>query len=339
MTLPVSAKKLSYFINSFILLLVFGLTAFFVVCEFKALVYFSIPTILVYLFSYILIAKDKLYHHVYLVIFWITLYMCVTTVFLGYGCGFHLYCFSMIPVSFVIDYMAYKMKAARINAKYLSIGIGAAYLLCTGHVSRAGSVYTVEDDVASVFWLFNAAAVLFFLIYFSNFMMRSVVISDDKLEKAAMTDRLTGLYNRHYILNRLDDLKDDDMYVCLAIVDIDDFKKINDVYGHNTGDEVLRRVSEMMREECGDCIIARWGGEEFLILMKQDEASAGRTAEHMRERIASESIHTDSDLPIHVTVTVGLSQRAEGRSIDEWTKDIDEKLYVGKNSGKNRVVI
>ena len=95
------AQKITYIVNTVILILVFGLMGFFYMCHATFLVYFSIPTAFVYIIGFYLIYSEKLDFYVRIVYLWLTLYMCTTTLCLGYNFGFHLYCMSMIPVIFV----------------------------------------------------------------------------------------------------------------------------------------------------------------------------------------------------------------------------------------------
>ncbi|MBQ5311444.1 MAG: GGDEF domain-containing protein, partial [Oscillospiraceae bacterium] len=147
--------------------------------------------------------------------------------------------------------------------------------------------------------------------------------------------RLTGLYNRHYMIEYLEAL-DDESSGCLAMADIDYFKNINDVYGHHAGDMILVSAADALKN-CEGCVTARWGGEEFLIHLPMDKEKAQEMLERLREDIASEK-HEFDGKEISVTVTIGLSERL-GRNADDWIKDADSRLYDGKNSGRNRVVI
>ena len=131
-------RRFTYIINTVILLLVLGLAGFFVLCKATFLIWFSIPTLLIYVIGYILIARDRLDIYVRLVYFWITLYMCVCTFFLGYKIGFHLYCMSMIPIIFYTEYMADKLGRPRVNAFAVSGIIGICYLVCTGYAVLSG---------------------------------------------------------------------------------------------------------------------------------------------------------------------------------------------------------
>ena len=331
-------KKFATIVNAVILGLVFGLWAFFAVIKVDFLVWFSIPTALVYIVGFFLIHTGKLDSYVWMVYAWLTLYMGVTTVCLGYGYGFHLYCFSMIPIIFFTEYLSYKLRVKpKIRALYFSIGLAVFYLICTGYAAYFGPVYQRDRKTAAFFWIFNGLTVLSFLIYYTNYLIRTTISSEEKLREIAHIDRLTGLYNRHYMLEKLDLLSESENAGMLAMADIDDFKKINDSYGHGAGDLVLETVAEIMRREFPGCEISRWGGEEFLILMPKDIEGYEDMPERMRRAVESESItFEENDIP--VTVTIGTAYRSSGQSVDKWIQTVDEKLYIGKKSGKNKVV-
>jgi diguanylate cyclase (GGDEF)-like protein len=100
---------------------------------------------------------------------------------------------------------------------------------------------------------------------------------------------------------------------------------------------VLRKVAEKMRAGCDGCDIARWGGEEFLILSSDDPGTFKDKLEKMRSSIGGEPVVFE-DMEINVTVTVGMASRVKAQSIDEWIQCVDKKLYIGKTSGKNRII-
>ncbi len=332
--------KNTYLINTVILLMVFALMAFFKVIDVPFLVKFSIPTAFIYLIGYYLIHSGKLTAYVWIVYIWLTLYMCVTTVCLGYGFGFHLYCMSMIPIMFITEYFAFKNSGRSVRALHISLGVAAAYLITTGSVSFFGPVYDREGRLSGVFWLMNSFIVVGFLIFYNNWMTRLVIDSEKKLIDMAHNDKLTGLYNRHYMMEVLD--KNDTEYggFYLAMVDIDFFKKINDTYGHNAGDYVLGKLADILRRNCAQAYICRWGGEEFLILGRGSAlgSHAEKEFEKLRKTVEDEKFEYDGKR-IRVTVTIGLAFRQNGETIDSWINHADEKLYIGKNGGRNRVVV
>ena len=332
-----AVKKVAAVVNTVILLLVFGLAAFFVFINVPFLVAFSIPTACIYLVGYYLIYKDKLDFYVWMVYCWLTLYMGVTTVCLGYGYGFHLYCFSMIPVMFVTEYIAYKLGRRSMKALSVSIVIAVFYIICTGYAAYFGPIYERDQKAAAFFWIFNALIVFGFLIYYTKYLIKSVISSEEKLREAALVDRLTRLYNRHYMFDRLSEVTAEDRLYVLAMVDIDGFKQINDTYGHNGGDEVLQVVSERMRSVCTDCEISRWGGEEFLMIFDLPLEEAIQKLEKLRISIESSPVLFDGR-EIYVTITIGAAARSSGQSLDAWVGEADSRLYYGKQNGKNRII-
>lgn len=333
-----TAKKIAYVVNTVMLLMVFGLMAFFKLLDADFLVYFSIPTALVYVISYFLVYTDHLEIYLWFCYCWLVLYMAVTTVFLGESYGFHLYCFSMIPVVYVVEYMSFRIGRKGVKALYISIIIALIYFVFMSYVMVNGPIYDRGKKYAPFFWIFNSLTVFGYLVIYTNYLIRNIIKSEKKLSEMAHRDRLTKLYNRHYMLEKLSELPEGGKPDILAMVDIDDFKKINDTYGHNAGDEVLKVISSKMTASCEGCVIARWGGEEFLILCQDDEQLSHEMLDKMRAGIGSEPVVFE-DSSIKVTITVGMSRRNSGDTIDEWIHQIDKKLYKGKKSGKNRVVV
>ena len=162
----------------------------------------------------------------------------------------------------------------------------------------------------------------------------------------AITDPLTGLYNRRYMESHAGALvaraNERDKPLSLLILDIDHFKSINDTYGHEAGDEVLREFSSRLRS-CirGVDLACRLGGEEFVVVMPDtDLGIASRGAERIRRRIAGETFSIDRGArSIEATISIGLSSLNGAEDTPALIlKRADEALYRAKNSGRNRVV-
>ncbi len=333
---PESIKKLTYIVNTFILLIVIGLMFFFHLCGAAFLVRFSIPTMAVYLIGYLLIAKGRLYAYVWIVYAWITLYMGLCTICLGYAFGFHLYTLSMIPIIYYTNYMAYKLNVKMVKTWIFSAAIIVCYLFCTIYVSARGPVYEASETYAAIFWTMNSVIVFCFLITYTRIMINTIISSEEKLKALSYTDKLTSLYNRHYMMEQLERLDAFSQADTIAMIDLDDFKKINDIYGHNAGDYVLTKTAELMKSTCKDAVISRWGGEEFLILMK-DQPNALELMETLRKSVL-ENTFTFEFQKIPVSVTIGLAEKNDFSTVDKWIQKADENLYLGKNHGKNQVV-
>jgi two-component system cell cycle response regulator len=161
----------------------------------------------------------------------------------------------------------------------------------------------------------------------------------------AMTDPLTGLYNRRYLDAHLKSLVEragaDRRSVCLLLFDIDHFKGINDTYGHDAGDDVLRDFCNRLRRGVrGIDLVARYGGEEFVLVMPETDATfAAAVAERLRSDVEKVDFTTRSGLSFPVTVSIGLAEwQGPGDSAEALVKRADQALYSAKRAGRNRVV-
>ncbi len=161
----------------------------------------------------------------------------------------------------------------------------------------------------------------------------------------AITDSLTGLFNRHYMESHLKTLVTDSITsgrpVSVLIADIDHFKKVNDTYGHDVGDEVLKEFSTRFRRNLrGVDLACRLGGEEFVIVMPDtDMDHAFQIGERMRACIAADKFSVSKDLKIPVTASVGLATlEAADDTPATLYKRADNALYAAKRGGRNRVM-
>lgn len=163
------------------------------------------------------------------------------------------------------------------------------------------------------------------------------------LRQQSQMDQLTGLKNRrgfyeYYESKIMSSVKSHVGSVIMC--DIDFFKKVNDTYGHNAGDDVLVHVADSMRACVGEAgEVFRWGGEEFIILLPQYEVKkAAELAEEIRRCMEASECHSD-DLVIKVTMSFGVKELEAEKTQDVNVKEVDEKLYEAKTSGRNRVVV
>lgn len=162
----------------------------------------------------------------------------------------------------------------------------------------------------------------------------------------ALTDELTGLYNRRYVLAHLEELvARSDVYgdnAAVMMIDIDHFKGVNDRHGHQAGDDVLRQLAaRALRGMRNVDLVARLGGEEFLVVMPETNLPAAVVAaERLRHSVAAEPfLLQGSGTVLPVTVSIGVAVLAESSdSVEALLKRADEALYAAKNGGRNRVV-
>lgn len=174
-------------------------------------------------------------------------------------------------------------------------------------------------------------------------MLRDV---NERLQWLSSRDELTGLPNRRFMLNHLNEqLRKLDRIgapFCVALVDIDHFKAINDTYGHDVGDNVLATVATALRESLrADDACGRWGGEEFLLIMPGAIlAAAEGTLARMRQNVSAIPKPEQGQHDLRLTVSVGLiSCQQPGDAPNLILKRVDDALYAAKRQGRDRTVI
>ena len=157
------------------------------------------------------------------------------------------------------------------------------------------------------------------------------------MRHAAITDPLTGLYNRGEIQKRINNLANTGS---LLMIDLDDFKHVNDRFGHQAGDDVLTGLADLLREilqaESLKACAGRWGGEEFMILLPGTrEEQAVLLADKIRKRFAE----IDFEKAGRQTMSIGVTQSIPGEDVDTLCMRADSALYAAKGAGKNRIEV
>ena len=230
-----------------------------------------------------------------------------------------------------------------LNASFIT---SLLILVCVGVAFKLDGTGT-RTTMLNLFILFGFAIVSYFCgsisINFSKLnynIIQEQAKSNDKLRDDVLRDQMTGLYNHSAFLNRLNELVDqynEQNPFCLVMIDIDDFKKINDTYGHDCGDEVLIFLANMLRNFCQiEDTAFRYGGEEFAIIFEQksiDEVWAIMTVllDYVRR-------HRFNFSNSSITFSAGISEYSKGISSDYFFEKTDKALYTAKKEGKNRIV-
>ena len=165
---------------------------------------------------------------------------------------------------------------------------------------------------------------------------------NNKLDTYATFDPLTNLLNRRSIDTQLKIYFDrhyhDEDAFSVILCDIDKFKSVNDTYGHDTGDYVLKEVAWILKDTVRDGdLVGRWGGEEFLIIVNSNKVNAAVLAERIRNQVEAHT-YTYKNIDLKVTLTLGVSSYNANTDIDSLIKSADQKLYRGKENGRNQVV-
>ena len=251
------------------------------------------------------------------------------------------YIFYVIGMVAVVFYLL----PAKIRMKHLFQSIGIIYALVIYYIHMKNiclfpEYKAVIQDCAQEIGFLNLCITLFTLFYISNLYMLELNTATEKLNYFSNHDLLTGLFNRRffeYIMKR--NKSENENEYTIAIFDIDDFKKVNDTYGHEAGDCVLKAVSNLIEENSKDDYIAvRWGGEEFILYMPQTNADrAYDILTELSRKISFTTVDFD-DQKLSVTVTVGMCTGNDLTAYESVIRRADDKLYYGKRNGKNCVV-
>lgn len=300
--------------------------------------------------------RKDLYYRVFLASYIeILLTSCGMTILCGWDWGFMLYVIAVCPVSFFISYSIPGMDRSLTKPTIFSAISLIVFLATRIAAVYIPLVYDKYNDslLLSFIYLFNCLLTFTAIIIFSALFALEIRSKEKELEKhnkelkdVSSIDPLTKLLNRRSMGECLDiavdKVKTTGELFTLAIGDIDNFKMVNDVHGHNVGDDVLKMVASTIKESLPEkAILCRWGGEEFLILIRKPEADAIADIEAVRYAITQVSTKVekpDGYLDLSVTMTFGMTQYMHGYTIDQVIALADENLYKGKSNGKNRVV-
>ena len=165
----------------------------------------------------------------------------------------------------------------------------------------------------------------------------------EEMYRSSKIDSLTNLMNRRAFEERLDEefsvTRRHGLTSCLALLDIDHFKSINDTHGHDAGDEVLRQVAAILQREVrtGD-LVGRWGGEEFVVYVRQSDLEGAKILlDRLRNTVSANTVKIEDGADINVTFSAGVVSLSVSNDWRESLSKADEGLYQSKASGRNRV--
>lgn len=188
--------------------------------------------------------------------------------------------------------------------------------------------------------------ILIFVLLFTLMAGYTAYRSGSTFERTAMIDGLMGIYNHKYFKQRLEaEVEKSRRYgqqTSVVMVDIDHFKKVNDTYGHQVGDFVLKRMAQIVKEQARKSdIVARYGGEEIgLILPFTSLSGAQQFAERLRMKV-EETLFEDreEEVELRITCSLGVAKWEPGMDVADLIRHADQSLYASKHNGRNRVTI
>ncbi len=270
--------------------------------------------------------------------------------FIGWGNGFYVYPLCLIPIIyFVTINILKKEKYGHILVILTFVIYQIAKIFSQGRMAQYEHMVMPINDILYMFNTISGSSIYAFLMYAFLSEMRDTQEALEEKNKAlkdmANIDLLTGISNRRCMNDKIkeyvDKFKIDKKSFCIAICDIDNFKSINDTYGHDCGDMVLKMISQILMEESKkrDIEVCRWGGEEFLILIRDTIIGAERVCQKILDETRKQGIKYNNHY-IKVTMTMGVAElNLKNDNIDEILKKADVNLYKGKTTTKNCVII
>lgn len=323
------------------------LLVIFSVAGVNPLVRFNVASVIIYVIGLISCKFGRVMPVYISIIVEVTVYTIFSTYYIGLKCGTYCFLFSIVPI--IIYFGCFLFKGARRWSIVLMLAINfAVFVVLYVIFTKREPIYELTPDTRLLLVIFSSFVMIFSTIFYNTIYIyaneREIVNLEEKnkqLSVDAQEDVLTTLLNRRGFLPLIEPMikVTSSEEFCVAFIDIDDFKVINDSYGHEAGDEVLRHITTLMRKEMNDCDICRWGGEEIVILMKgYNMETAKERLEALRKSI--ETIPTAFfNKQIFVTITIGLEKYSKKyKTPEEIIKAADKRMYYGKQHGKNMLI-
>lgn len=298
------------------------------------LAWINIGSVSLYLLAFYLLHTRRNGLAISLIWIEVIVHATVGTLLIGWDSGFHYFLLMFIPALFA--------GMTKTRAWLAVAALWAFYVLLFALMWFVDPLQPISSNALLGVFLFNLTVVFSMFSYLALFYVSTVGNAQRKLRRMATTDSLTTLFNRRHMIELAEKeiarSERNQGSLAFLLLDIDHFKQFNDRYGHEVGDRVLIRVSEVVAGVLRlQDALGRWGGEEFLVMLPEaDVQDALLIAE--RIRAAVEMDHWEcGGVTLSVTLSVGLSQYRPGEGLSAVIARADLALYQGKEGGRNRV--
>jgi len=306
----------------------------FIYLEVKELIIINIFSILIYAYAILIADMKNEIILSWIVYIEIIAHGLLATYYIGYESGFHYYIYNLVFIPYYAHVGAYQVKIFR-----MSFLIIVSLSLFT-YFPNITPIVKLDQNILELLNMFNIFGFLFLgtlVTYIFNMKLETYV---KELALQSSTDSLTGLYNRRYFLKAAQiEIQNDIRHknnTAVLMLDIDFFKKVNDTYGHDCGDYVINRISSLIKQNVRPVdVVARWGGEEYLILMPStNKIELEVIAQRIRKNV-EESLMEWGDMNLYKTVSLGGAILNGSEEIMDFVARADSALYTSKNSGRN----
>ncbi|MBR4346132.1 MAG: GGDEF domain-containing protein [Oscillospiraceae bacterium] len=308
--------------------------------------YFNAASTVLYILCHAFITGKNLHTIYYITYAEILVCTVVTVLTVGWGYGSQLYIVAITPIIF---FLSFSREERNDGAREIMAVGTTSFLAYTGAYLLSAFVepmYETPVYAALAFHTVNSLCMFSVITVFSMIFLRDQQEKQNMLENERNTldyeagvDKLTGLFNRRSMDSFIEEADASGESFSYIMCDIDHFKNVNDTYGHDAGDVILKGIANIIRENTRETdIVCRWGGEEILILANGSNLEAAyRLADRIRRKVERAQFVVGKDT-IGITITMGVAEITECATPEELLGLADNRLYAGKHAGRNRVV-
>lgn len=305
------------------------------------LVYYHIASILFYVIMSYCVRKNYFRLAVSAVHIEVCICVLINSLLCGWNAGFALY---LIAIATLVYFCPFN----HIFIPYLfSLAEVALFFILKFWIIPDFAISTVPPNSQLNFLYFLNAISAFSIILYAALISnvsaattKKVLLNDNKnLKNIAHYDQLTNLVTRRYLLDKIDNIDLQNQKVIVVMADIDDFKLINDQYGHPCGDYILQVLGALFKKHLSNNVdVCRWGGEEFVIIF--NNINKQEALEQIKNicKIVREHHFVYEQQGIKISMTFGISYSEESTTFEKLLEIADKRLYIGKNTGKNVVI-
>ena len=312
----------------------------------KEMVYYNYFSVAFYAVMYVLLHYNKIGKtpFTYLMLAEIIMHACMGAYYIGWTAGFTQIMLCIIPIPF---YITPNRKAIPYALSSLDV---IMFIVMRIVMFDRVVPYSFSSHKMNIVYIYNTVCGFIIIIYVSSIYIfaseknkRDAKAQTEKLQRLATIDPLTQLFNRRAMMDFIKVIESNcrktGSSYSLCLGDIDDFKHVNDTYGHDAGDKVLCSVSSVIAQNVpSEGYVCRWGGEEILFVVPNaDTESCERIAQNICKKIY-ECTFEENSRSFKVSMTFGVYSVTPAENYDEGISKVDKLLYKGKKQGKNCVV-
>ena len=332
-----------FFVNLYLLICHIFLMAIYIMIGHRCMIAVNIFSTLIYA-SQIFNCYKNTKAYVPLTFFEIWFHMVFAVLSFGWTPCFQNWSFALIAAYFLPTYSYDDKKRSPLQSFIFSLILVITYFVLSVliHIVNIPIAVNLNTIMTRILFTLNNLYAFISITVFALFYTSTTKRKEYELTRKADYDELTDLYNRHAITQLSKRILEDSKKYNVAIIDIDYFKKVNDQYGHNTGDLVLKEMAKVIKDfsTSNNLLPARWGGEEFVIISTNGVSYTDfkKHMERIRKIVEKHIFKTEDKKEINITISIGVIKEKSTTPFNDGVKLADKNLYKAKKSGRNRVI-